>query len=513
VKILLVKTDVRTGLELDYVPPLGILHLAAVAEELGCEVRTVDLRLEHRRSDLRRRLDEAVDWRPELVGLSGLSAGAQPFQIVADFFRRRLPSAVLFGGGPYVSSENGELLLQGVVDYCVVGEGESVFQAALERLARGESFDDLPGLSLRRDGAVVENEPRRFVENLDTLPFPAWRHHDFHRARGLPGFANFASVNAAIFSSRGCPFHCIFCHDLFGRRFRARSPENVLGEVGLLRSRYGVKLVEFVDDIFNFDRDRAVAILRGIAERYRGLGITFPNGLRGDLLDEEVIYCMKEAGCRHTAIGVETASERLQKVIRKNVDFAKLKENLRLLRKHHIYVEGFFVLGFPTETLAEAQATARFALESDIDYPLLFLAMPYNKKGEMNRMISPERFAAAEQMAAGYDYRWGNVAFGEAPYAELEKIQMTVMRRRVRRLRNIPRFLSVVKGILFRLFFRRDFVLVGWFFDHFALLGSGDHTDDVKKRRLAERQAEMDRLAEALRGPNGAARTTTAEGS
>ncbi len=260
-----------------------------------------------------------------------------------------------------------------------------------------------------------------------------------------------------------------------------------------------MRLIEFIDDFFNFDRERTLAILRGIAERYPDLRIALTNGVRGDMLDEEIIEHIKRANCVQIGVAVETVSPRLQKLIRKNLDLEKLKETLRLLRKHRIQgVHTFFITGLPTETAAEAQAIRRFVAEQDLDYPLLFIAMPFNKKSPLYQMIPPDRLAAAKKEEGYCDYRWGNLTFGELPYAELEKMQMEFFLRRMLRRRNLPRFLSLVRGLLFRFFFRGDWMALRWIVEHLALRGSGENVDRARQRKLQKKRRDMQRLAAAL---------------
>jgi radical SAM superfamily enzyme YgiQ (UPF0313 family) len=499
--VLLVKAEQQTGTSFGYGPPLGLLYLAAVAETLGHSVRVIDLLLYNHPAEIRRILEDAVSCRPDFVGLSAGTYAAATFQTVASFFRRRLPSTPLVGGGPHPSSDNEQLLKNGIVDYCVFGEGEFVFRQILASVARRESLNDLPGISFLRGDKIVENPIGPLADDLDSLPMPAWRHHDFRRARWLPGLSSFADPGAAIFSSRGCPFHCVFCHDFFGKRFRARTPNHVLAEIEMLRSRHGAKLIEFADDIFNFDRDRTLAILRGIADGFPDVAITFPSGLRGDLLDEEVIRRLRDAHCRLAGVAVETASNRLQQLIQKNVDLAKLRDNLRLLRKYRIFTKAYFMIGFPNETLAEAQATGRFALENaaNFNFMHMFVVMPFNRKSALHKMIPP-----GPSTISGGNTRafiWGDRTIGEIRIEELEKIVARCERRAFFRVRNIPFIAAIVKGVVFRTLFRMDFRAFKTLRDHAALAVFGGKARQLKEAKWRAVEKRGRRLAAALRDP------------
>ncbi len=169
---------------------------------------------------------------------------------------------------------------------------------------------------------------------------------------------------APIFTSRGCPFGCIYCHNVFGKKFRARSAENVLDELSMLKREYNIGEIEIIDDCFNIDLSRAKEIARGIIDRKLDIAISFPNGIRADHMDKELVDLLKEAGTYRVYYAVETASPRLQKLIRKNVDLDRPKEIVDYTAAQGIMTCGFFMMGFPTETEEEIRMTIDYACRS-----------------------------------------------------------------------------------------------------------------------------------------------------
>jgi radical SAM superfamily enzyme YgiQ (UPF0313 family) len=179
----------------------------------------------------------------------------------------------------------------------------------------------------------------------------------------------------ALFTSRSCPFHCIYCHNIFGKGFRARSPQNVLEEVKFLMNTYGIREFEILDDIFNFNTKRASEIFKMLP----GLGasFSFPNGLRTDLLDEDQLRVLKDGGVNYISIAVETASPRLQKLIKKNLKLDKVWNAIEICNRLRIFTRGFFMLGFPTETRDEIKQTISYACSSALHTAMFFIATPF----------------------------------------------------------------------------------------------------------------------------------------
>jgi radical SAM superfamily enzyme YgiQ (UPF0313 family) len=151
----------------------------------------------------------------------------------------------------------------------------------------------------------------------------------------------------------------------------------VLKEMHTLKTQWGVNDFEVVDDIFNFDRGRMLEILDRIVTSKLEPALHFPNALRTDMLDEGQIKALRRAGRSYLCAAVETASARLQKLIKKHLKVDKVEENIRIAVREGMYVRGFFMLGFPTETLEEARTTVDLALRSALHEALFFIVTPF----------------------------------------------------------------------------------------------------------------------------------------
>lgn len=341
--------------------------------------------------DLRNRLEKE---KPDLVGFSALSSEAPGLYSCMSLTREVLPKSFIVVGGPHATIFHDHVLARPEVDAVAMGEGEMTFVELVDRIQTGKDWRDIDGIAYSKNGEKIYNRQREFAQNLDELPFPAYDLIDipaYSRTHNLNGFLA-AWPYMTIFTSRACPFGCIYCHGIFGKRFRARSPKNVIDEITLLYNRYGIRELHFLDDIFNWDIERSKEICREIIKSGLKIKIAFPNALRGDYLDDELIELMGKAGTYSIGFAVETTSERLIKIIRKNLNVNKVRENMQKALDVGIIPVAFYMIGFPSETESEIRATIDFAVNSPALKASFFSVVIYPRTGlyEYAKQVNPD---------------------------------------------------------------------------------------------------------------------------
>lgn len=316
-----------------YGPPLGILMLAAGLRQHFGQVVTVhfwDMKLYGATpEELQSRLDEIT---PDVIAVSALNCEAAASYKISAVAKKWNPSVLTVVGGPFTLRQAPLIFSESSFDWVFEGAADRTFILALQRKFTGESLGtDLPGFSYRQNsGDISFNHNQDLITDLDSLPMPAWDLIDFERYRKKDRKGIITNPKerkyAYLFTSRGCPYLCNYCHDVFTKRFVYQSEEKVLEEIRILHEEYGVNELHIVDDIFNLHRPRAQSLMRAIAKRWPGkLYIAFPNGLRGDILDLETITAMVEGGTYHATISIETVTPRLQHLVEKNLDIEKAK--------------------------------------------------------------------------------------------------------------------------------------------------------------------------------------------
>jgi anaerobic magnesium-protoporphyrin IX monomethyl ester cyclase len=356
--------------------PLNYIHLAAWLRRAGREVHILDQVVEGVNPEY---VDRYIrEHGVRVVGIGCMTCELPAAVEEARRLKEAHPGLQIVFGGAHPSGDPEECLRTGVVDYVIVGEGEISLTGLLEDLDAGREPGEIAGVWRLRNG-VVQPAPQSPVPNVHELPRPAYDLLDLKKYFRLDSPWHFPKSAKAVqfITSRGCPYQCSYCHEIHGKKFRGMAPEVVLDQMEWLVRQYGVREFMIVDDIFNFEPERAKQICRGILERKLNVHLQFPNGVRGDRFDQELVGLMKQAGTHFMAVAIETVSEKFQKLIRKNLKIDRALQTIEWVNQQGIEVSGFFMIGFPGETLEEVQRTIDFAVNAPLDTIFLSIVSPF----------------------------------------------------------------------------------------------------------------------------------------
>lgn len=335
-------------------PPLGTLYVASSLLDAGHDVRFFDATFERSVDGLAGLLDE---WRPEVLGVYTTFLSKANALAMGDMARTRGVRAV--AGGPDANVEPETYL--GHFDAVVLGEGEVTMRELVAALADGRDPADVAGLVLNGPEGPVRTSARPRVRDIDVLTPPARHLVDmaaYERAwRSRRGY-----YSTSLTASRGCPYSCNFCsRPIFGRAYRARSVEGVVGELLAIKEAYGPDRVWFTDDILAIDRAWLLRLCRAIQDA--GLGMEFHALCRADLMDAEVLSAMRAAGFVQVFYGVESGSQSVLDAMDKRSTVEALRRASAATREAGIEQHWFIMLGYPGETQRDVEATVGLLLE------------------------------------------------------------------------------------------------------------------------------------------------------
>lgn len=333
----------------DFVP-VGLLCLASAVQQadLGVDIRVVELNglinagvIQNDARFYERIAEVVLAAGDDLVGLMTDADSLHHTLVIAEELKRRSPETMVTLGGPGASALGVRLLRHfPCVDLIVKGEAELTFVELLVQLSRGQKLDGVRGIVFRGTDGVIETPARPLIEELDTLPIPAFELYDM--AVGAPLYLDVG---------RGCPYKCTFCATApyWERRFRMKSINRILEEMCLVRDRYGRSHVNFSHDVFTANQ----AWVRRFCDRLidEQPGMTWTCSTRTDLVDAALLEKMAAAGCVEMYYGIESGSPTIQRSIDKGLDLDRALEVVRETRAAGIRPVTGFIVGYPQETL------------------------------------------------------------------------------------------------------------------------------------------------------------------
>lgn len=387
-KILLLTPPATTeiGRFLAETPPLGLLYLAGYLEKNGyTDLKVVDT------DALRMTWQEVEELlkkeKPDLLGITGTSYIMPVVLKTAKLARELLPEAIIVSGGfgPTIEPEKTLREFPGTTNFVVVGEGETTFLELIQRLEKGEKkFDDIKGLAYLENNKLITTPARGFIWDLDSIPWPAYHllqpafldyygMHAQYKEMGRP--------NAVMLASRGCPHRCAFC-SLKSKPYRARDPKKVVQEMRFYRDKYKIQSIQIYDDEFIGLNPKQNEWIKELCEEIEKEGLhkelTFlVQGRCSEYVDLEILEKMKEAGFVWIWWGVESGSQKILDLIKKDIKVENVFKVFKLAKKAGIKSMMFIMVGFPGEIPADIKLTANIIKKAKPDQVRIHILSPY----------------------------------------------------------------------------------------------------------------------------------------
>lgn len=353
-------------------PPLGLLYIAAFLkkEMPAAEIKVIDW--PGRVLSAGDFEAELAAFKPDLAGITVYTGAFTSAMTVSRTIKNICPPCFIVAGGHHATARPLQCLEKGGFDAVVSGEGERVFSELALKLKKKEDLS-VPGLTLRKGiGPAAEKFPPL---DLDSLPMPARELVDLKLYR--PAVFGYKRLPVtSMVTSRGCPFSCKFCSkSVFGSTYRAQSPEKTLEEIIHLAENYGIREISFQDDTFTFDRKRVMDLCGLIIAS--GLDLTWSCMTRVDLVDAELLQKMKASGCVSIAFGIDGASDGACGLMNKGFGADKARAAVTAARKAGIETRGYYVFGYPGETLESMEAALNNIMDIGTDHVFFAFAHPF----------------------------------------------------------------------------------------------------------------------------------------
>lgn len=353
-------------------PPIGLAYIAAVLEEIDINVSILDA------SGLKYTFMEAIQriqaLNPKHILINNATITFSEDLEISSLIKKELPDVTITFVGTHVTTLPKESLSHEVIDFIIMGEPEYSVRELMLCLEQEKNLKNVAGLGYKTNGHINLNELRKPINDLDAIPFPA--RHLIPNAEYFNPLAKRLPYTTLL-SSRGCPFKCTFCTSviLYGKKWRARSPKNVVDEIEQVIERYGIKEVFFRDETFSLDRKRVLQICKEMKER--GIDITWMCNTRVDTVDKELLKVMKSTGCHMLKFGVESGDQQILNNLKKGITLEDTQNAFRWAKELNISTVAHLMFGSPGETKETIQKTINFVLGLAPDYASFNITTPY----------------------------------------------------------------------------------------------------------------------------------------
>jgi len=416
--------------------PLGLEYLASYNREY-CDIEIFDMlgiywnkykkvdddpRLMRIGGALKDLLSKINNIQPDAIGITSMFlTEREPLLKLTKALKDSYPNIKIIVGGSHPSCLGRELLINNpYIDILVIGEGEETLKELINK--KFGNLYQIQGLIFKdkHSGKIIWTGDRCPV-NIDSIPHPArdivpYKNYNktvkyaaLRTRLGQRTALNIMSLisstliddlldklvnplmkrfghtpnsfpSAAVVTSRSCPNHCTFCaiQKVWGNKYRMRSADNVIEEIALLHNSYGINHIAVQDDNFTVSKERTIKICKAIVENKFGITLEASSGIYIPSLDKEVLTWLKKAGLNFMYLGIESGNQNtLTNIIQKNLDLKKVDEVVNICKELGIKTGGYFIIGFPGETLDNIKQTIDYALKSRLDFARLYLLQPF----------------------------------------------------------------------------------------------------------------------------------------
>lgn len=373
----------------------GMMQLSSVLKKAGFGVSLIVSRND------KELIREIKQIQPNLIGFS-CTTGVHNWAIdKAKVIKKKFNIPIIMGGPhptfyPNVINEEG-------VDMICIGEGEEALLELMNKMKKNENITNIKNIWVKRDGKIFKNPLRPLIQDLDSLPI-CDRELYYERY----GYLRKSTVKNFI-AGRGCPFNCIFCANQsykklytgLGNYVRLRNVDNFLEEIKFVKNKYGFRRIYFSDDTFILNK----AWLEEFCKKYKKeIGVEFVAQIRADIIDEDIIKFLKEAGCRGVTMGIETGNEYLRnEILKKNVTDNDIIKAARIIRDNGLKLKTFNMMCLPGESIEDGFKTAEINSKIKADLVSIGFAQPFpgtglldygKKRGYLDKNYDPSQMDA-----------------------------------------------------------------------------------------------------------------------
>ncbi len=369
-KILLINPPVQLDVPPRF-PSFGIAYIVQTLKQNGYEVDFFDIDANRYSRDFV--LNHLKTSKADVIGIGGLVTVYPYLAWLIPEIKKIKPQTPIIWGGPGASSLKEKCFEHFAVDFVVIGEGEVTILELLNALEHQRDFSQVKGIGFRNNNQIIFTQPRPLMASLDSLP----RFDDtlFPMEKLLQNTNGIFQIH----TQRGCPSNCTFCFNAFrviSRHVRYRPVEQVLDEIAYFKEKFKnkIKLFAMAGECITMNKTWLKNFTQGLLDRH--MNIRYRVTSRVDTLDEERLRWLKHSGCVSLSLGLESGSDKILKIMKKNATVEENRRVVRLAKRFIPHIEASVILGYIGEDLSTLRETIQFCKGLGVR-PALFFATPF----------------------------------------------------------------------------------------------------------------------------------------
>ena len=418
--------------DMNTTPSLGLLYIAAKLEEAGHTAFVFDERFN------KNAVAGIINFQPQILGITSVTASFKNGLSAAEKIKNKLKDIRIVFGGPHASALPELVISEPLADYVMTGESEIFFPQLCETInsknEKAQALEKIKNLYFKNGDKIFSSIRRESFlnsEELDLLPFPAFHLMNIDSYFNSPqehGLFQKGKRILPVMTTRGCPFTCDYCCRVMGNILRKRSVKNIITEITTLIEKYNIDELYIEDDNFTADKKRAIEILDAI--KFSGLKyIKFANGLNVQMIDEEILLKMKEAGAYSLSFGIESGCAETLKKMNKKIKLDYAEHIILTAKKMGFLVGSNCIIGYPGETKKDIRTSIDFFMKLKLDSMAIVNIVPF--PGTETRRICEEKNYLTEEAAD-----WNNYYFSinnPIPLIETEYLNKSELKSEINR--------------------------------------------------------------------------------
>ncbi len=359
-KVLLVNPSIRPDSPVLF-PNVGLGYITTAIQRAGIDFEILDI-------DAHRFSDQEVERQIRNKKFDALAIGTltSHYKWVKQFtqmVKQHHPDKPIIGGNTLATSVSDILVTRSGMDIAVIGEGEITTIELLKQIDQGAPLNEIPGICFRNSkGEVVHTEERPVIDDIDTIPFPDWDLFDMEIYLSKSKYMAPLSVQTEmdydkimgmpVSTARGCPFRCTFCYHAFQeKKYRHRTPENVMDEIDHYKSKYDINFVSFWDEL-TFYQNKATERFADVMIE-REANVQWIGSCRSDLFKEEdqhIAHKLRQSGCNGLGLALESGNDEIMEVMNKKCDASDFIVQASVMHQAELEVYPSVIIGYPQET-------------------------------------------------------------------------------------------------------------------------------------------------------------------